>query len=140
VAKASDQTNRRRARAGSYVVFTGSGIESVRPADEQERTDRITQHVSDRVKKMLIRIESDLDKAEEHIGEKLHLLDTDNDGVISKKELEDALKFLDQELTEEEMQQLQVRGACVRCFVSAGHGAACSSWTQRHQLEQCALA
>ena len=91
------------------MVFTGSGVESVRPADEQVKTDRITQQVSDRVTKMLVRIESDLDKAEENIGGKLHLLDTDNDGVISRKELEDALKFLDQELTEEEMQQLQAR-------------------------------
>ena len=31
--------------AGSYVVFTGSGVESVRPVDEQEKTDQITQQV-----------------------------------------------------------------------------------------------
>lgn len=93
--------------AGSYVVFTGSGIQSVRPDYEQEKTDRITQQVSNRVKKMLIRIEQDLDKAELAIGGKLHLLDTDNDGVISRKELQDAFKFLQNELSEDEMQQLQ---------------------------------
>ena len=50
--------------------------------------------VSDRVQTMLMRIEADLDRAESKIGDKLHLLDTDNDGVISKQELQDALKFL----------------------------------------------
>jgi hypothetical protein len=93
--------------AGSYVVFTGSGVESVRPTDEQENTDKITQQVENRVKNMLIRIEADLDTAEDNIGQKLHLLDTDKDGVISREELQDALKFLQDELTPEEMNQLQ---------------------------------
>ena len=99
--------DRRRAAAGSYVVFTGSGVESVRPQYEQETTDRITQQVSDRVKSMLIRIEADLDKAESRIGKKLHLLDTDDDGVISRAELQDALKFLQDELSPKEMEELQ---------------------------------
>lgn len=99
--------DRRRAAAGSYVVFTGSGVESVRPQYEQETTDRITQQVSDRVKSMLIRIEADLDKAESRIGKKLHLLDTDDDGVISRSELQDALKFLQDELSPTEMEELQ---------------------------------
>lgn len=80
--------------AGSYVVFTGSGIESVRPVDEQEKVDRITQRVSQRVKRMLFRIEEDLDKADQSIGDRMHLLDTDNDGLISRRELEEALTFL----------------------------------------------
>lgn len=89
------------------MVFTGSGIESVRPTDEQENTDKITQQVENRVKNMLIRIEADLDKAEDKIGHRLHLLDTDKDGVISREELQDALKFLQDELSPEEMNQLQ---------------------------------
>jgi Ca2+-binding EF-hand superfamily protein len=55
---------------------------------------------------MLIRIEKDLDAAESKIGDRLHLLDTDNDGVISRAELQDAFKFLQDELSEDEMQQL----------------------------------
>ena len=94
-------------RTGSYVVFTGSGVESVRPEDEHLKTDQVTQQVSDRVQKMLIRIEEDLDKAEAAIGGRLHLLDKDNDGVISRSELQQALSFLQEEVSEEEMHQLQ---------------------------------
>ena len=36
-----------------------------------------------------MRIERELDAAEATIGERLHVIDLDNDGIISKEELEE---------------------------------------------------
>jgi LETM1 and EF-hand domain-containing protein 1 len=40
------------------------------------------------------RIEKELDDAERTIGLKMHVLDTDNDGIITRQELLAALQFL----------------------------------------------
>lgn len=38
---------------------------------------------------ILMRLEKELDDAEKTIGERLHVIDLDNDGLISKAELEE---------------------------------------------------
>ena len=43
---------------------------------------------------ILERIEAELDDVDARIGERLHVLDMDNDGLISKGELEIALGFM----------------------------------------------
>jgi len=50
-----------------------------------------------------MRIEAELDDAEKTIGERLHVIDLDNDGLISESELQEALRFLKANLDEEEL-------------------------------------
>ncbi|KAG2426023.1 hypothetical protein HYH02_014884 [Chlamydomonas schloesseri] len=50
--------------------------------------------VGARVAKMLKNIEQELDKVESKIGDKLQLLDTDRDGMVSREELQAAISFL----------------------------------------------
>lgn len=60
---------------------TGTAV-VMRPEVEQETQDRMTASVSSSVTDMLIRIEGELDRADSQIGEKMHVLDQDNDGVL----------------------------------------------------------
>lgn len=54
----------------------------VRPEVEQQMHDGMTESVSKSVTDMLIRIEGELDRADSQIGEKMHVLDQDNDGAL----------------------------------------------------------
>lgn len=56
-------------------------VEVVRPGGEQATPDVMTESVSKSVNDMLIRIEGELDRADSQIGEKMHVLDQDNDGA-----------------------------------------------------------
>lgn len=91
--------------AGSYLEFGGATREvtSRRPASE-EKPDPATERMAASVKNMLIRIESELDATDDKIGAKLHLLDADNDGIISKQELLDACKMLRGDYSQSEME------------------------------------
>lgn len=46
------------------------------------------QALEERVGGILMRLEQELDDVEKTIGERLHVIDLDNDGLISKEELE----------------------------------------------------
>lgn len=61
--------------AGSYLEFGGAKkeVSGVRPPVE-ERVDHVTESMQSSVQNMLIRIESELDAADNKIGQKLHLL------------------------------------------------------------------
>lgn len=78
---------------------------AVAPADQ----------LSERVSKMLHKIEKELDEVDASIGSKMHVLDTDDDGVISEAELLEAVSFLKEQL-----------GGCqvhrVRCLDRDGSG------------------
>lgn len=50
------------------------------------------------------RIERELDVVEAKIGDKLKVLDMDNDGVISMDEIKAGMAFLHTQLGEEELQ------------------------------------
>ena len=56
-------------------------VQVVRPGSEQQMPDDMTESVSKSVNDMLIRIEGELDRADSQIGEKMHVLDQDNDGA-----------------------------------------------------------
>jgi len=62
--------------------------------------------LTSRVSRMLSNIEAELDKVERSISGKMRLLDADNDGIISQKELEHAVRFLREQLSPEELQAL----------------------------------
>ena len=50
------------------------------------------QALEERVGGILMRIERELDDAEKTIGERLHVIDLDNDGLISPEELEEVIR------------------------------------------------
>jgi LETM1 and EF-hand domain-containing protein 1 len=52
---------------------------------------------------MLHNIELELDAADVQIGSKLHIIDTDNDGVISPDELATAVGYLREQMSPEEL-------------------------------------
>ncbi|KAL4423518.1 hypothetical protein ABPG77_003651 [Micractinium sp. CCAP 211/92] len=64
------------------------------------------KRLEDRVAAILQRVEHELDDAEAKIGDKLRVLDTDMDGVISAQELASAMGFLREQMGEEELRHL----------------------------------
>jgi LETM1 and EF-hand domain-containing protein 1 len=84
-----------------------SAISEPAPAEEdREEESAAPKSLTDRVSKMLHDIEKELDNVEQSIGKKMHLLDTDNDGIISQQELEHAVRFLREQLSPEELEDL----------------------------------
>jgi LETM1 and EF-hand domain-containing protein 1 len=59
--------------------------------------------LSARISSMLHNIEKELDAADQAIGSKLHVIDTDNDGVISPDELATAVGYLREQMSAEEL-------------------------------------
>ena len=87
------------------MYFDMLGLQVVRPPSESKDA-QVTQQVADYVSNILIRIEEDIDNADTKIGEKLHLLDKDNDGMITRAELQEAISFVKDELGEDELESL----------------------------------
>jgi Ca2+-binding EF-hand superfamily protein len=67
------------------------------------------QRLEERVNGILLRIEKELDQAEQSIGSSMHVIDLDNDGLISKDELARAMRFLKKNLDEEDLKALLER-------------------------------
>ncbi|KAG2489280.1 hypothetical protein HYH03_012300 [Edaphochlamys debaryana] len=65
-----------------------------------------SKRLEGRVARLLKAIEAELDSVETEIGDKLQLLDTDRDGVVSKQELAAALSFLKAQLDPTDMDLL----------------------------------
>ncbi|KIY93126.1 hypothetical protein MNEG_14838 [Monoraphidium neglectum] len=97
-------------QVAAHMVFTGGSLQSVRaedePAPETIPELRAPLALEERVGGILMRIEQELDDAEKTIGERLHVIDLDNDGLISKGELQEALRFLKANLDDEELMSL----------------------------------
>ncbi|KAG1666318.1 hypothetical protein FOA52_004800 [Chlamydomonas sp. UWO 241] len=95
--------------AGGTMAF-GSKFTGAAPAptatEEEEEGGAAPKRLTDRVSKMLHDIEKELDNVEKSIGSKMRLLDIDNDGIISQQELEHAVRFLREQLSPEELQDL----------------------------------
>ena len=68
---------------------------------------QLCDRVTDRVNRMLASVKKDLDAADGKIGEKLHVLDTDNDGRISLEELTRVGGVLAEELDDEDHEELR---------------------------------
>ncbi|KAF5830338.1 LETM1-like protein-domain-containing protein [Dunaliella salina] len=62
--------------------------------------------LNDRVTRMLASIEKELDAVESKIGTNMHVLDKDQDGVISKEEVEKAVSCLRDQLSSEDLNTL----------------------------------
>jgi len=84
--------------------------EEVLPTDEEEEEERDTKldksisRLKSRVEAMVGKIERQLTDVEKKIGDRLHLLDKDSDGVISVEEMTVCLRsVLKRNLTEEEV-------------------------------------
>lgn len=142
VRKEIDHLNETHAGSGSspMLLFTSQGLRSTRPEDLPEGAeDAIPRRLSERVSNILHRIEKELDVADEQIGGKLHLLDLDNDGLVSHEELESAIKFLRDNLAEEDYkmlleqlnvvdgQQHKISVEQLMSFADAAHGSSSSS-------------
>lgn len=94
------------------LTFSGGNLQAVRP---EELSDVLAhelfapRRLEERVNGILLRLEKELDQAEAAIGERLHVLDMDNDGLITAKELTDALQFLKANLDEQDLNALLER-------------------------------
>ena len=60
----------------------------------------VPKQLADRVSRMLRDIEKELDTAEASIGSRMHVLDTDRDGIITQAELEAAFRLIKEQLSE----------------------------------------
>ena len=60
----------------------------------------IPKRLNDRVSRMLKDIEKELDNVELSIGNRMHVLDTDRDGIITQQELEHAFRLIKEQLSE----------------------------------------
>jgi len=68
---------------------------------------QLCDRVNERVNKMLTGVRKDLEEADETIGGKLHVLDTDNDGRISVEELKRVGGVLAEALDEDDQRELE---------------------------------
>ncbi|PRW58330.1 LETM1 and EF-hand domain-containing mitochondrial [Chlorella sorokiniana] len=89
---------------GVGMVFTKGALEAKRQAQLEHLVG--AKRLEDRVAGILARVERELDDAETKIGDKLKVLDTDRDGVISTQELAGAMGFLREQMGEEELRHL----------------------------------
>lgn len=68
--------------------------------------------LEERVAGILSRVERELDDADTKIGDRMRLLDLDNDGIISLEELGTAMSFLKEQMGEDELRTMLERLAC----------------------------
>ena len=70
------------ARGASSLVFFGGAAQVERPAELTKALG--AERLAGRVPAILARIEAELDTVDARIGEKMHVLDADNDGIVSE--------------------------------------------------------
>lgn len=115
VEKEIERLNSQMGSSGrARMVFTKGHL-----AVDRERLEQALgqQRLEERVTGILKRVEKELDDADNKIGDKLRVLDMDNDGIISMDELHTAMKFLRQQMGEEEL-----RGMLEALSAAAGTG------------------
>ncbi|KAK9846594.1 hypothetical protein WJX81_007347 [Elliptochloris bilobata] len=100
-----ERLNQQLGKRGSVsMVFQKGSLLVERPAELEEVVGQ--KRLADRVTGILSRIEEELDHVDSRIGEAMHVLDADNDGLISTEELQTAMGFLREQLGEEELRAL----------------------------------
>eukprot|EP00798_Chlamydomonas_sp_ICE-L_P023294 gene23294-30530_t len=77
--------------------------------------------LGERVNKMLSIMESDLDRADSTIGSTMRMLDKDDDGLVSQQELEEAIAFIRDRLSQEELNLLLDRLSGTETGVTVEH-------------------
>lgn len=90
------------------LLFRAGKIENNRDVQAAEK-DAATSALSNRVNTLLVSLEKELDDVECKLGQKLKMIDTDNDGVIGTEEVRLALTFLKETLGEDELRSLLER-------------------------------
>ena len=95
----------------SKLVFSSGGARTLRSASARDPLKKAlgAERLADRVPAILTRIERELDAVDARIGEKMHVLDTDDDGMITEAELRAALGFLRDQLGDGELRSLLER-------------------------------
>ncbi len=88
------------ATSSSAQEATTASSASAPPESVSDEVSVVPKRLSDRVSKMLMDIEKELDKAEQSIGSRMHVLDTDKDGVIDRHELQAAFNLIKAQLSE----------------------------------------
>ncbi|KAL6755050.1 LETM1-like protein-domain-containing protein [Haematococcus lacustris] len=78
-------------------------------APGQGHESEVPSQLGERVSRMLASIEQELDSVETKIGRRLHVLDTDQDGMVTHEELEQAMGFLRAQMDPDQLQQLLVQ-------------------------------
>ena len=94
------------------LVFSAGGARTLRSAPgagDPLKKALGAERLADRVPAILTRIERELDAVDARIGEKMHVLDADGDGVITQGELTAALGFLRDQLGDGELRSLLER-------------------------------
>lgn len=89
------------------MVFRAGGVTVNKPEKLVEVIGQ--QRLADKVSSILDRIEMELDEADSNIGQSMHMLDLDGDGLITKDELQTAMTFLKDQLGEDELRLLLER-------------------------------
>lgn len=98
-----DRLNSSLGSRGVGMVFTRGHLEVDRARLEQALGQK---RLEERVTGILKRVEKELDVADSKIGSKLRVLDLDNDGVVSQDELRSAMRFLRQQMGEEDLRAM----------------------------------
>jgi LETM1 and EF-hand domain-containing protein 1 len=82
---------------------TENSTETVDEEEEEEPEDPVVARLKKKLESMVDKIEVQLTDAHIKIGNKMHLLDKDNDGILTREEMADALQsVLKREITFEE--------------------------------------
>jgi len=94
-------------KAGAQLLFSGGKLIEHRPAEEPEDPDEsAASSLSNKVSKMLKRLDKELDSVEQKVKTTMKVVDKDDDGLVTRDELLGALGFLKEELGEEALQNL----------------------------------
>ncbi|PNW72719.1 hypothetical protein CHLRE_15g639150v5 [Chlamydomonas reinhardtii] len=93
---------------GAAMAFSNTGLttSAAGAAAAADAAGGAADAVGARVAKMLKNIEQELDKVESKIGDRLQLLDTDRDGVVSRQELQAAVSFLRTQMSPADLELL----------------------------------
>ena len=89
-------------RGMEVKTTAGSNTTAAEGSDSafSEESLSIPKRLNDRVSRMLKDIEKELDNVELSIGNRMHVLDTDHDGIITQQELEHAFRLIKEQLSE----------------------------------------
>ena len=100
-------------QGGTQLTFsqgqlrTGSGGSSTRSGDPVGQKDtkdvQAREALSQRVTKVLRLLDEELDKVDDRVGDSLKLIDRDQDGIVTREEIEGALGYLREEFGEAEL-------------------------------------
>jgi len=110
VVESAVQQAAKQADASTKVTIEASDISSGHSSssdDDSEHDDPVVARLKKRVESMVDKIEVQLSQAEVKIGDKLHFLDKDRDGVLSREEMAQVLQqVLKRKITVEEAMEI----------------------------------